>query len=39
MSRYINAFDDACDVAVVFRVGFDNWHKEAQLEVIDLVEN
>ena len=39
MSRYINAFDNACDVAVVFRAGFDRWHKEVQLEVIDLVEN
>lgn len=39
MSKYINAFDNACDVAVVFRAGFDRWHKEVQLEVIDLVEN
>jgi len=39
MARHINTFENTCNVAVVFRAGFDSWHKQVQLEVIDLVEN
>ena len=37
MGRYLNTFEEARGVSLVFRAGFDNWQGSVQLEVVDLV--